>query len=93
MVLDNDYYMLVKKRHLNTTTPKLTNQNEKRLFPIFSSLFILVILGLIYFTMMPHWTSDEAVPPAEFSTKRALNQVEVFKKTTLCRFTRTRSSG
>jgi hypothetical protein len=30
--------------------------------------------------MMPHWTSDEAVPPAEFSTKRALNQVEAFKK-------------
>jgi hypothetical protein len=29
--------------------------------------------------MMPHWTSDEAVPPAEFSTKRALNQVEFQK--------------
>jgi hypothetical protein len=43
--------------------------------------------------MMPHWTSDEAVPPAEFSTKRALNQVEAISKTTLCRFTRTRSSG
>jgi hypothetical protein len=53
---------------------------KKRLFPIFSSLFILVILGLIYFTMMPHWTSDEAVPPAEFSTKRALNQVEAISK-------------
>jgi hypothetical protein len=49
-------------------------------FPIFSSLFILVILGLIYFTMMPHWTSDEAVPPAEFSTKRALNHGSYFKK-------------
>jgi hypothetical protein len=69
MVLDNDYYAS-QKRHLNTTTPKLTNQNEKRLFPNFSKP-ILVILGLIYFTMMPHWTSDEAVPPAEFSTKRA----------------------
>jgi hypothetical protein len=29
--------------------------------------------------MMPHWTSDEAVPPAEFSTKR-LNQGSNFKK-------------
>jgi hypothetical protein len=35
MVLDNDYYMLVKKRHLNTTTPKLTNQNEKKIIPNF----------------------------------------------------------
>jgi hypothetical protein len=31
--------------------------------------------------MMPHWTSDEAVPPAEFSTKRALNQWKLFQKT------------
>lgn len=30
--------------------------------------------------MMPHWTSDEAAPPAEFSTKRALNQVEAISK-------------
>jgi len=29
---------------------------------IFASLFILVILGLIYFTMMPHWTSDDEGP-------------------------------
>ncbi len=30
--------------------------------------------------MMPHWTSDEAVSPAEFSTKRALNQVKAISK-------------
>ena len=30
--------------------------------------------------MMPHWTSDEAAPPAEFSTKRALMQVEAISK-------------
>ncbi|MFV8356414.1 M28 family peptidase [Flavobacterium sp. XS1P32] len=53
---------------------------KKDYSPIFSSLFILVILGLIYFTMMPHWTSDEAAPPAEFSTKRALMQVEAISK-------------
>jgi hypothetical protein len=29
--------------------------------------------------MMPHWT-EMAVPPAEFSTKRALNQVEAISK-------------
>lgn len=47
---------------------------------IFASLFLLGILGLIYFTMMPHWTSDEEGSLSEFSTKRALNQVEVISK-------------
>jgi len=47
---------------------------------IFASLFILVILGLIYFTMMPHWTSDETESLSEFSTKRALTQVEAISK-------------
>ena len=46
----------------------------------FASLFILVILGLIYFTMMPHWTSSEAESLSEFSTKRALTQVEAISK-------------
>jgi hypothetical protein len=47
---------------------------------IFACLFILGILGLIYFTMMPHWTSDEEGSLSEFSTKRALNQVEAISK-------------
>lgn len=47
---------------------------------IFASLFLLVILGLIYFTMMPHWTSDEEGSLSEFSAKRALNQVEAISK-------------
>jgi hypothetical protein len=47
---------------------------------IFASLFLLGILGLIYFTMMPHWTSDEEGPLSEFSTKRALSQVETISK-------------
>lgn len=47
---------------------------------IFASLFILMILGLIYFTMMPHWTSNEAESLSEFSTKRALTQVEAISK-------------
>lgn len=47
---------------------------------IFASLFLLGILGLIYFTMMPHWTSDEEGSLSEFSTKRALTQVEAISK-------------
>nr|WP_314895886.1 M28 family peptidase [uncultured Flavobacterium sp.] len=47
---------------------------------IFASLFILVILGLIYFTMMPHWTSDDEGPLSEFSTERALKQVKAISK-------------
>lgn len=47
---------------------------------IFAGLFILGILGLIYFTMMPHWTSDQEGSLAEFSTKRALTQVEAISK-------------
>jgi hypothetical protein len=47
---------------------------------IFASLFILVILGLIYFTMMPHKTSDKTESLSEFSTKRALAQVEAISK-------------
>jgi hypothetical protein len=47
---------------------------------IFTSLFLLGILGLIYLTMMPHWTSDNEGPLSEFSTKRALNQVETISK-------------
>ena len=47
---------------------------------IFAGLFILGILGLIYFTMMPQWTSDEEGSLAEFSTKRALSQVEAISK-------------
>lgn len=47
---------------------------------IFASLFILVVLGLIYFTMMPHWTSEDESPLSEFSTKRAFKQVEAISK-------------
>jgi hypothetical protein len=47
---------------------------------IFASLFILLILGSIYFTMMPHWTSNETESLSEFSTKRALTQVEAISK-------------
>ena len=47
---------------------------------ILSALFILAILGLIYATMMPQSTSNESDSPSEFSTKRALTQVQVISK-------------
>jgi hypothetical protein len=53
---------------------------KKDYFSIFAGLFILLILGLIYITMMPQWTSDDEGSLSEFSTKRALNQVEAISK-------------
>lgn len=53
---------------------------KKDYYSIFASLFILGILGILYFTMMPHWASDKTGSLAEFSTKRALNQVEAISK-------------
>jgi hypothetical protein len=41
-----------------------------------SVVFILVILGLLFATMMPLWSSDDDAPLAAFSTKRALQQVK-----------------
>ena len=49
---------------------------KKSLSPLFSFLFITGIIGLLFFTMMPQWTSDKEEPLAEFSTTRALNQVK-----------------
>ena len=53
---------------------------KKDYYSIFAGLFISVILGLIYFTMMPQWTSDDEGLLTEFSTKRALTQVENISK-------------
>ena len=53
---------------------------KKDYYSIFASLFISIILGLIYFTMMPQWTPDDEGVLTEFSTKRALNQVESISK-------------
>ncbi|MFT5253066.1 MAG: hypothetical protein ACI87N_002093, partial [Flavobacteriales bacterium] len=47
---------------------------------IFAVLFFLLIIGFIYFTMMPQMVSEEEGPLAEFSTARAFTQVETIAK-------------
>jgi hypothetical protein len=49
---------------------------RKSYFALVSILFLSGIMIWIYLTMMPPWVSDDAVPLSEFSTKRALEQVE-----------------
>ncbi|WP_290868282.1 M28 family peptidase [Flavobacterium sp.] len=49
---------------------------KKSYSSVLSLLFILVILGFTFFTMMPQWTSDDDAPLSEFSTQRALEQVK-----------------
>ena len=53
---------------------------KKDYSPLLSVLFILGILGFIFFTMMPQWTSDDEIPLSEFSTERALEQVKNISK-------------
>ena len=54
---------------------------KKTYFPLIATLFISTFLGLLFFTMMPQWTSNEEGPLTEFSTKRALNHIaEISKK-------------
>lgn len=54
---------------------------KKNYTSLFSTLFIVAVLGLMYFTMMPQWVPKEELPLAEFSTKRALEQVAEISKT------------
>lgn len=49
---------------------------KKSYSSVLSVLFLLGILGFIFFTMMPQWTSDDDAPLSEFSTQRALEQVK-----------------
>lgn len=49
---------------------------KKSFISLLSVLFILTILGITYFTMMPHWSSNELNPLSEFSTDRAFTKVE-----------------
>jgi hypothetical protein len=49
---------------------------KKEYSSFISILFILTILGLLFVTLMPQWTSDDEGPLTEFSTKRAFEQIK-----------------
>ena len=49
---------------------------KKSYSSILSVLYILGFLGILFFTMMPQWTSNGNIPFSEFSTQRALKQVK-----------------
>jgi hypothetical protein len=53
---------------------------KKNNYALYSSLFILAVLALVFFTMMPQWTSDEEGPLTEFSTQRAFKQVRAISR-------------
>lgn len=53
---------------------------KKSLSSLFTVIFILGILALLFFTMMPQWTSSKVVPLSEFSTERALEKVKAISK-------------
>lgn len=53
---------------------------KKSLSSLFTVIFILGILALLFFTMMPQWTSSKVVPLSEFSTERALEKVKTISK-------------
>ncbi len=53
---------------------------KKNYTSVFSALFILTILGLLFATMMPQWVSNNEAPLSEFSTKRALEKVKNIAK-------------
>ena len=47
---------------------------------LYSTLFLLVVLAVTFFTMMPQWTSDEEGSLTEFSTQRAFKQVRAISR-------------
>ena len=49
---------------------------KKSYSSVLSMLFLLGMLGFIFFTMMPQWTLNGNIPFSEFSTQRALEQVK-----------------
>jgi hypothetical protein len=86
MLLDNDFYILVKRHLIPHNSP-----NMKKVFLTFAVTFIIAILALLFFTMMPQWTSDDDVLLSEFSTERALESKGNFETTALCWFSKSQS--
>ena len=53
---------------------------KKNDLSLFSALFILAILCLMYYTLMPRWNTDTEGPLSEFSAKRAMAQIKEISK-------------
>ncbi len=53
---------------------------NKKYSSLFAVLFLLAIIGLSYFSMMPNLGIDSEIPLNEFSTKRAFTKVEAISK-------------
>lgn len=53
---------------------------KKSYSSVISIAFILLIIGLLFYTMMPQGTPNSEVPLSEFSTQRALEQVKNISK-------------
>lgn len=53
---------------------------KKNDYTLLSALFVLAILGLIWFALMPRLASKNEGPLAEFSTKRALAHIKEMSK-------------
>jgi hypothetical protein len=53
---------------------------KKNYSALYSTLFLLVVLAVTFFTMMPQWTSDEDGPLTVFSTQRAYKQVRAISR-------------
>ena len=49
---------------------------KKSFSSLFAIIFITGLLALLFFTMMPQWTSNNGVLLSEFSTERALDKVK-----------------
>jgi hypothetical protein len=53
---------------------------KKNDFSILSALFIVAVLCLMYFTLMPRWNVDSEGPLSEFSYKRTMTQIKEISK-------------
>jgi len=53
---------------------------KKNDLSILSALFIVAVMCLMYFTLMPRWNADSEGPLSEFSAKRAMAQIKEIAK-------------
>ena len=53
---------------------------KRKQLPLYSLLFVFIVLAIGYFSLMPRWSEDIEVPLEEFSTERAFNQIQNLTK-------------